>query len=56
MKTYKYFLNDSLNAVKTERNENPEFKRIFPIFLTWLLRTFKFPIPMVDFTPIPQFF
>jgi hypothetical protein len=32
MKTYKYFLNDYLGAVKTERNEKPEFKRIFLIF------------------------
>lgn len=34
-KTQKYFINDHMGGVKTEKkNENPAFKQIFPIFIT----------------------
>jgi hypothetical protein len=37
-----------MGGVKTEKNENPAFKQIFPIFLTWLLCKLQFLIPKVN--------
>lgn len=45
------FLNECFCGVKTEKNEHPAFKEIFPILLTWLLRELKFVLPCVDFAP-----
>ena len=53
-KKQKCLIYDHMGCVNTEKNENPAFKQIFPIFLTWLLSKLKFLIPMANIASPPS--